>query len=344
MKQFIKIAVSCICVLIATKSVIGQGLHFSQISNVPMFVNPAYTGLLQEDDYRIGVVYRNQASTIPVPYNTTGAFADLGILRNGDKNSWIGIGASFFNDVASSSRLRLTSGGANVAYHLMNSSKSMISFGTQVNYVGRRIDLSSLTFDKQWDEFSYNNDLPSQEKIVEGVKNYADINIGGTYSFYNNENYSVRTSVAVNHINMPKETFLDGTNRLAMRPIIHLEADYKTGKNLIISPMFYYTTQKRASEMVFGSTFNFSFMNGYSRYTHTTNQLILGAYHRLNDAIIGMAGYKYKSLKFGVSTDITTSKLKTANNSNGAIEFSIIHSNLFGQSADDRRSYGCPRF
>ena len=42
----------------------GQDLHFSQFYNSPLTTNPANTGFIPDADYRIGVNYRNQWSSI----------------------------------------------------------------------------------------------------------------------------------------------------------------------------------------------------------------------------------------------------------------------------------------
>src|SRR5881392_4144784 len=49
----------------------AQDLHFSQFFNSPLTTNPANTGFLPDGDYRLGINYRNQWSTImSVPYKT----------------------------------------------------------------------------------------------------------------------------------------------------------------------------------------------------------------------------------------------------------------------------------
>src|ERR1017187_6841431 len=45
-------------------------IHFSQFYETSILRNPALTGVF-EDDYKFGVYYRNQWSSITNPYNTT---------------------------------------------------------------------------------------------------------------------------------------------------------------------------------------------------------------------------------------------------------------------------------
>ena len=47
----------------------AQDIHFSQLHSVPVFLNPANTGILNHD-FRVCNNYRNQWSKIDFPYHT----------------------------------------------------------------------------------------------------------------------------------------------------------------------------------------------------------------------------------------------------------------------------------
>ena len=77
--------------LLATKAG-AQDLHFSQYFNSPLTTNPANTGFIPDGDYRLGINYRNQWSTImTVPYKTMSAYGDVQILKDRLENGWMGI-------------------------------------------------------------------------------------------------------------------------------------------------------------------------------------------------------------------------------------------------------------
>ena len=65
--------------LLAPMASFGQGMHFSQFYNAPLLLNPANTGFHTDGDMRVGMNYRSQWLTVPVPYTTSSAFADFGI-------------------------------------------------------------------------------------------------------------------------------------------------------------------------------------------------------------------------------------------------------------------------
>lgn len=69
--------------------------------------------------------------------------------------------------------------------------------------------------------------------------------------------------------------------------------------------------------------------------------VVFGAYHRWNDAIVPVLGFEWAGLKFTTSYDFTMSNLSSELRSNGALEFSLIYQ---GRYTGDRDKMNCPRF
>ncbi len=74
-------------------------MHFHRIfislssSILLLLTNPANTGFIPDGDYRLGINYRNQWSSImAVPYKTMSAFGDVQVLQNRDNTGWMGLG------------------------------------------------------------------------------------------------------------------------------------------------------------------------------------------------------------------------------------------------------------
>ena len=96
----------------------AQDLHFSQFMNSPLTTNPANTGFIPGGDYRIGMNYRNQWSSImSIPYKTFSAFGDAQVMRNRFETGWIGAGGTILRDVAGSGNLTSTKVYGSIAYH-----------------------------------------------------------------------------------------------------------------------------------------------------------------------------------------------------------------------------------
>jgi type IX secretion system PorP/SprF family membrane protein len=322
-------------------NVVAQGIHFSQYYNAPLLLNPANTGMLSENDWRVGIQYRNQGATIPIPYNTFSGFADLGIGRSKWEKSWLGAGIAFWRDAAGDGKLALTKIQANLAYHILMSDKTTFSAGLAISQNQRSVDISKLTFDAQWDEFAFDKNAPNLEGKIGKKTSFTDVSAGISIAHYNNNNFYLKTSLGFNHVNQPIETFYGQTNKLGLRPNLHVDVIYKASQRIMINPSAYFTMQKRASELITGSLFNINAtQDGPSLMT---NEIILGAFYRNGDAIIAVAGFKFKNHRFMVNYDHTISSLNTGNKGLGALEFSILFQGNY-RNDDERKVYGCPRF
>jgi len=318
----------------------GQGLHFSQYYNSPMLLNPANTAL-QDNNWRAGTNFRNQWGTTPVPFNTFSVFADFGLMRERWETSWIGTGIAVWRDVAGDGNLALTKAQANLAYHLMVSDRSTLSAGLAMSYNQRSVDISKLTFDVQWDEFSFNRNVSNQEVFSRQKSTYLDMQAGMNFTYYNDNNLYFKISAGALHINQPVETFYGASNRKGLRPIGHLELVYKASDGVSINPSVYYTREKKASELVMGSLFNINTGGGTSILS---DQIILGAFYRNKDAVIAAAGYQYHNTRFLFSYDHTISQMSQGNNGMGAFELSLITVGNYRRGNEATRTYGCPRF
>ena len=76
-----------------TSTLYAQDLHFSQFFNSPLSTNPANTGFIPGGDYRLGVNFRDQWSSImSLPYKTMSAFGDVQVMKNRNQTGWVGLG------------------------------------------------------------------------------------------------------------------------------------------------------------------------------------------------------------------------------------------------------------
>ncbi len=339
--MFKKLFYTAIVCLGSVVTSFGQGLHFSQVPSSPLLLNPSNTGLLPYDNYRVGVQYRNQWNSVPVPFNTMGAWGDAQVFRNKYENSWLGVGMAFYNDKAGDGILSLTQLQASLAYHIKVNEYGMFSGGFSAGYNQRTIDFGKLSYDLQWNGMEFNKSNPSGETYMYESTNYIDIGAGLSYAIFPNENFYAKAGLGLLHLNRPKETFYNNPNRIGMRPTANMEIIAKANKNLIISPVVYASFQKRANEFLFGSLFSYNVADGQKN----PSIFSIGAYYRWNDAMIAALGYEFNKVKLLFSYDITTSSLQHANNMNGAFEISIVYQGLYlKNSARNMGGFQCPRF
>lgn len=319
----------------------AQSMHFSQYYNSPMLQNPANTALMSDNDYRIGANYRKQWATIPVPYSTMSIFGDFQALRNEtESNNWMGLGIAMFSDKAGNGDLSLLQAQGSVAYHLQLNETSMLSGGISAGYVQRSVNYDKLTFDVQWDGFSFNQANNNGEKNNVVQTGFLDVGAGVNYAFFPTENLYFKIGGGVAHVNQPVQTFYNDGSKVSMRPIGNADALINLNSSLTLNPSVYYTSQSGASEFIYGTQL-FMYLRGDKE--NITN-FIFGFYHRISEAIIGVAGLQYGGLKVTASYDITMSKLGPDNNNQGAAEFSVIFMGKYLHVGSGPRNMNCPRF
>jgi type IX secretion system PorP/SprF family membrane protein len=353
-KAGIKATVAMALTLVSGGNMQAQGIHFSQYYNAPLLVNPANTALMSENDYRLGLNYRNQWNKVPVPFKTVSAFADMQAFRAANETNWMGIGFAFFNDVAGDGNLTLNRGDVFLAYHVQTNDNFMISAGLSAGYGSRNVNYDKLTFNEQWNagQFKFDRSLPNGE-MINGTEmnniiktNYLDIGAGVNFAYFPNELIYVKLGAGVAHVNTPTETFYNMTNEIGIRPSVNLDGQFVIAKSVTLNPSVYYTTQQGAYQIV-GGTLVYVYIgdgSGSNGNSSKTLGVIAGGHYRYKEAFIGSLGLEYVGLKFMTSYDYTTSTLSPENNGNGAFEFSIIYTGKYGERRRSASNMNCPRF
>ena len=318
----------------------AQNLHFSQFFNSPLTTNPANTGFIPDADYRIGANYRNQwSSVMTVPYKTISVFGDAQVFRDKLENGWLGLGAVLLNDQAGSGSLTSTKIYGSLAYHQMLGLSSLLSAGFNIGWANKRIDQTKLKFPDQFDGKFFDNSLPTSVVLTNNNVSYMDVHAGMNYAYFPREDIYINAGYSIQHVNRPKETFFnDNTNngRISMRHTGFVNAILKLNDRVIVNPNAYFSTQARASELVFGINAN------YNLSEFGEKQLLAGLYYRLGDAIVPMVGFELKSIQFAFSYDVTLSPLNKFNGYRGASELSIIKKGFYPENVD--RQALCPKF
>ena len=217
-------------VLYTTTKMYAQDLHFSQFFNSPLSTNPANTGFIPDGDYRLGVNFRDQWSSImAVPYKTMSAFGDVQIMKNQDQSGWVGIGGLVLRDVAGSGNLTSTKLYGSVAYHQMLGYSSLLSLGFNVGYANKRINTTNLKFPDQFDGKFFDNKIPTTAILDKNNIGYLDMQVGMNYAYFPTEKIYVNTGFSVHHVNRPQESFFESSgfnNRVPRRYIGFLNGSF----------------------------------------------------------------------------------------------------------------------
>ena len=293
----------------------GQDIHFSQYMAVPMLVNPALAGDVNEQ-LRVGMNYRNQGSAISTPYKTCSASIDGVIQPLFLKDDAFGVGGEFYNDKSGDGSLQKSSAMVTLAFH-----KGFNRFGTlrgsvgfSVGVVNLSVDYSKLVFGSQWNGVQFDPGLPANEPYTSSSVIYPDLNAGFVLSYNPDLTKGISAGISLSHINKPYESFYNGSARLGWKWIVNADAMFRTEERWSFEPGGILIVMNGLSEIMVGSNI-----------WHGTGDLGLcaGLWYRVGRDVIPVVGLNYKRYRLLFSYDITISTLAKASWFNGGLEISL---------------------
>jgi type IX secretion system PorP/SprF family membrane protein len=317
----------------------AQDPGFSQFFSSPLTLNPALTGKF-DGTFRLGLNYRDQWPAIPKAFVTSTVSADMNVLQDriSEVDNW-GIGFMGMTDKTANSVLNSNYFAFSTAYHkgLDEDGLNQIGVGFQGTYATKRLDGTKLNFEDELDQYG-GWTMPTNEPLNDRMIaiNYFDFNAGilfnGSTNGYNN--YYLGTSFY--HINRPKESFNGGFYTLNPRFTVHGGGYFPASESAIIHLSALHSRQAGATNTVIGGALA---LNANYDEENPTN-FYAGSWFRFGDAIIPYVGLEFNDLRIGVTYDVNISSLKSASQSRGGIEVSLIYINR----PEGRRNVPCPKF
>jgi len=300
----------------------AQDIHYSQMYNTPLYVNPAFTGN-HECDFRVAANYRQQAASFTVPFETYTAWGDTRLypefLR---RRGWFGLGTHLYYDNAGNGDLQKVQGMLFAAYSQgFNSDNSLYgSLGVGLGVTNRSIDKNNLIYGDQWrdDILAFDPSLTSQD--ITNIKYtsifYADFNLGLSLHHLINNKWMYEVGGSISHINKPKESFFGQNDRRVGRKIIaHGTVQHILSESLLIKPEVYFISHEGVEQILIGANLVADIVE---------LKLYGGLWYRFGRDIIPTLGIEYNKLALMFSYDINVSKQHVASNYKGGFEFSLV--------------------
>lgn len=308
--------------------------HFTQYYMHPVWLNPGMAGVINNGDYRVTAVYRNQWAGVSQPFTTAGISADM--ATNGD---WA-FGASFLKQSAGDGGYQYNTGYATVAYSGVrwgSDQTKIISIGLQGGVINRRFDPSKLQFGDQWiPGVGYSPSTPTGEPLQNLSRTVFDFGAGLTYYDATPDRpVNLFGGVAAAHLTKPADPFIaNNKTYLPVRYTIFGGARIQTSDAFSVLPHIVYLQQGNAHELTLGSQVDF--------LINEETGLLAGANYRVKDAVNVLAGLYYKNMVLGLSYDITNSALNKQIKPVNSFEVSISFTGKRLSSANSNY-YKCPR-
>jgi type IX secretion system PorP/SprF family membrane protein len=326
----------------------AQDIHFSQFYETAIMRNPALTGIFS-GDYKVGVNYRSQWSDISVPFRTGLISAETKIAVNKEVGDYVSFGVCATYDHAGSIDFNSMQ-----VYPAINFNKALedvhgsyLSFGFTGGYIQRSIDVSKMTFSSQYSGGSYNGNNQSGETIgTNKIQTYdlgAGISLNSSLGQENNINYYL--GAAAYHITKPSQTFDGAQNYIRLDTKWEGNAGFKWSVNpqYALTMHFNYSQQGAYQEIMAGGLVSWRHLQ-QADMAPLNFTLYLGAFYRVNDAIIPTVKIDYNAYSVTFSYDVNNSTLKTASQGAGGFEMSLFARGIFKKEKSATDATKCPRF
>ncbi|MGV3629578.1 MAG: PorP/SprF family type IX secretion system membrane protein [Bacteroidota bacterium] len=325
-------------VLLVVKGAFSQDFHFSQISETPLLINPAATGLFNGWE-RFQVNHRNQWLGANTQFMTSSFAADANFFKKRTQdNAHFGAGIFFCNDIGGDSKFGVQSASVSLSGIIPVSGKEhTISAGIQSGFMSRKADLSHLNYESQWNGTGFDQTIPSGEPGVINTFRHFDASAGVIYQyngsqsrFTRNDEQLFKIGVSVYHANKPR---LEYTNyqlsNLYRKFVFHASfTNDIPGSYWAYDLSLVQFIQGPHLETILGGTLKHRMQNGTKITGYYEDSFFgFGMYTRVMDAIIPRVFYQFNGLRLGVSYDVTISRLRQVHKG-GSLEFSLVYANL----------------
>jgi type IX secretion system PorP/SprF family membrane protein len=322
---------------------VAQDVHFSQMPETPLLLNPAEAAL--GHDVLAIINYKDQWKSISTTsaYKTFNVSGDFAFMKKPNGNH-LGLGVDVFSDKAGDGAMATTTGQLHLSGVISANDNNSFSAGIYGGFGQRSLQYDKLYWDNQYDGMNYNSGLPSGEPATFANHTYVDFGAGlgwfygkGHSTLSSNDQKTFNAGIALQHINQPSYSFYgDGGQKLPMRLVQHATADIGIKNwNVVLEPTYIVMIQGGHHEITAGMLFKY-IMQDASKYTGRKKPAAfsLGGYYRYSDAFIIATRYEFSNYSIGMSYDLNLSNLKTASKSKGGFEISLrfMSPNPFGKT------------
>lgn len=317
----------------------AQDLHFSQLSQTPLMINPASAGVF-DGYYRATINYKNQWAAIGKPYQTFMGSYDMPFEgKRKNKKAYLGLGVYLFSDKAGDARFSTIQGNVAVSGIVPLGIYHKLSAGIEAGVTNRSLDINAIQWPDQYNGSGYDPTLPSNERPNLGHFFYFDMAAGVHYQYlktlgklHGRDIMQLTAGAALYHAVKLLKASSANKEHIYPRIVFHstLRYDLK-GSRIGLIPSVLYMKQGPAYELDLGFLVRFK-LSKQTNYTgfFTESAFTAGLLYRHKDAITPQVFFEIANFGVGVSYDINISSFATATKYNGGLEVSITYSKFRG--------------
>lgn len=289
-----------------------------------MNLNPALTGVFPED-IRFIANYREQWSSVPVPYLTFSGAYDTKIFSKLAPNGYFSVGGVFNYDKQGTGDLKLTQLSLAGSYTHQVGELSFLSLGLQMGSISRNFDMDGLTFENQYNGDIFDPNLDPRENFQNTSKTFLDLGTGLNYYFQSESGFDLNIGGALYHLTRPKQNFFNQIDaELPFRITGHLAGKAVLSPKMDLKFRLLSQFQGPYQEFLAGTALVYKLKDTRGKEM----ALSLGTNYRYageSDAIIPTVGLKYLSWYAELSYDVNISQFKQATDGAGGPEIALIY-------------------
>ncbi len=325
---------------------LAQDLTFSQFYENPLLRNPALAGVF-EGDIRVIGTFRNQWPSITVPFQT-GAFSTEVKFPVGKGDDWITAGLQITYDKAGDIQLKRTQLLPVINFHksLSGDNDNYLSLAFMGGPVNSQFDPTQLKLDEQFINGNFNPNNPASQVFTKTGFTYWDLSTGISYSssFGNNARYYI--GAGLYHFNKPNVGFYTSNINSQMQRKITLNAGLTLPTSDVNKLVFYadYLKQGGSEQFLGGILYGIDVLQSQSYDAFENVTLYLGAFYRWYDAVIPVVKLDMYALSAGISYDANISKLNTASQFRGGLEFTLSYKAKLSNRGSGAEKLRCVSF
>lgn len=336
-KLYLKKWIAAIALLV-TGTVGAQDIHFSQFAETPLYRNPALAGIFS-GDVRVQAVYRTQWNSIGNAYKTVSLNGEYK-MPVGKGDDFLTIGMLVFYDKAGTTNLTSTHVMPVLNFHKSISSERNMYFsaGFMGGWVQRRLDVSKITTNNQYDGLGTNENLSLSQY------SYFD---GGTGISFNSgigddPEDNLVLGVAYHHFNRPQVSFFnDETSRISSKLVFSGDVKFGVTEYSTLLIQVDHSIQGKYTETIGGVMYGLKL----GPLVDNPDYIIHGGlFLRLNDAVIPVVKLDYRPFSVALSYDVNISKLKPSSYGRGGFELSLTYVGFLDRDNSSLNAVRCPRF
>lgn len=298
----------------------GQDFTFSQFNESPLLRNPSLGGLMQ-GNFRVVSQYRNQWSSVTVPFQTQALSIEMRLPFEKTKD-FLTTGIQFTRDVAGDSKLSRNQYLPFITFHKsirreLDEVSNYLNFSIMGGSVQSQFDPTKLVFSDPNNPPIFNSSSIS----------YGDLSAGLSLNSVNLERIKYYVGIAGYHLIRSKIGFIN-TEKTLLQPRYSLNLGFSMNTGDSYLDRFYgygdINFQGGNKQVLLGLYYRRLLSDGYDNDDEEigTTSITMGMSYRWRDALIPVMKLTKRKFFIGASYDFNISKLSIASHYLGGLEVS----------------------